>query len=370
MSVHVFLGPTLSAGAARELAAEAGVHVTIHPPARCGDLLRLLTCEPAARDGQAPDVLLIDGVYERVPALWHKEILAVLAAGGRVIGCASMGALRAAECAPWGAQPTGSIAAEYLSGTRTSDADVAVAHAGEQDGYRSLSVPLVDADAACEQALSRGILTPGQAAGLRARARATFYARRTWAGLLDGTSERTARRMRAEILTLPGRKEHDARDALTGLRQLLTQPVQPRHDPAGVLPTQQLDMIRATVPYSPDAELLHRLEQRPGWPELLRAGLIRALLAAGAIPGLPRPDDQEAVTALAEQLGLPGEDAIATLAGAWQLPPARVIQLGREQVQLAHLWSRHGARARAHVIDHLRITGTYPGTDDGKEDQQ
>lgn len=367
MKVHAFLGPTLDSDSACELAAARGIALEVHPPARCGDLLRLLNTVPPDPVGQAPSVLLIDGVYERVPALWHKEILALLAAGGRVIGCSSMGALRAVECAPWGAQPTGRIANDYLTGVRISDADVAVAHADAQDGYRALSVPLVDVDAASEHAQQCGILSWEQAAALRAKARAIFYAHRTWPRLLEALDPDTANQLSDEVIRMPGRKEQDARDTLTRIDQLLTQPVKRRHDPAAVLPTQQLLAIRAQTQSSRDAELLHRLEQRDDWPELLRAGLIRALLSGGIIPDLPVPSAQKAVIAAAGHLGLNPEDAVVRLAELWETSPAHVVQICQEQSQLAHLWACHGMQARTHVLDHLRITGNYPAENSGED---
>ncbi|RUX68847.1 hypothetical protein EN904_03020 [Mesorhizobium sp. M7A.F.Ca.CA.001.07.2.1] len=45
---------------------------------------------------------LIDGLFESGPAVWHKEILFALDAGCRLLGAASMGALRAAECWQFG----------------------------------------------------------------------------------------------------------------------------------------------------------------------------------------------------------------------------------------------------------------------------
>ena len=40
---------------------------------------------------------VIDGYFDGVPSVWHKEILWALSQGIRVFGGASMGALRAAE---------------------------------------------------------------------------------------------------------------------------------------------------------------------------------------------------------------------------------------------------------------------------------
>src|SRR5215212_2065593 len=47
-------------------------------------------------------IVLIDGAFARVPAVRHKEILFALSRGIDVHGAASMGALRAAELAPFG----------------------------------------------------------------------------------------------------------------------------------------------------------------------------------------------------------------------------------------------------------------------------
>ena len=50
--------------------------------------------------GAAEAIGIIDGYFERVPSVWHKEILWAMAEGIHVFGSASMGALRAAELLP------------------------------------------------------------------------------------------------------------------------------------------------------------------------------------------------------------------------------------------------------------------------------
>ena len=52
---------------------------------------------------------LIDGVFLDVPAVWHRELLWALSEGVHVFGAASMGALRAAELAPFGMRGVGTI---------------------------------------------------------------------------------------------------------------------------------------------------------------------------------------------------------------------------------------------------------------------
>ena len=82
-----FVGPSIPPNAAQALAPE----VTLLPPARAGDVYR------AMAHGEARVIGLVDGVFGSVGSVWHKEILLALHAGVRVVGAASMGALRAAE---------------------------------------------------------------------------------------------------------------------------------------------------------------------------------------------------------------------------------------------------------------------------------
>ena len=81
----VFLGPSLEREAAEKI-----LPAEYLPPAKRGDLLR------AAQDG-AGIIGLIDGVFHQESAVAHREILAALKKGVRVVGASSMGALRAAE---------------------------------------------------------------------------------------------------------------------------------------------------------------------------------------------------------------------------------------------------------------------------------
>ena len=64
--------------------------LAVLPPAARGDLYRAALAGPQV-------IGLIDGYFDGVPAVAHKEILWALDQGIRVLGAASMGALRAAE---------------------------------------------------------------------------------------------------------------------------------------------------------------------------------------------------------------------------------------------------------------------------------
>lgn len=121
MTIHVFAGPTIPAHRIHSIAPA----VRVHPPARHGDLLRL-GCVP--RDV----VVIVDGVFHQAASIRHKEILALLADRVHVLGASSMGALRAAELSAFGMRPVGAIAHDYIAGVLDSDADVAVAHLGDE----------------------------------------------------------------------------------------------------------------------------------------------------------------------------------------------------------------------------------------------
>jgi hypothetical protein len=117
----VFVGPSLPAAEARQLAPRA----QIRPPIAVGELLELALGPVARRPGC---VVILDGYLERMAAVWHKEILVALERGIAVWGGASMGALRAAELAPWGMIGAGEIYEAFARGELSADDEVAVAH--------------------------------------------------------------------------------------------------------------------------------------------------------------------------------------------------------------------------------------------------
>ncbi|WP_438008248.1 TfuA-like protein [Sorangium sp. So ce321] len=122
MTVHLFLGPTLAA---------AVLDAVILPPAAHGDVYR------AAQRG-ATVIGIVDGYFEVVPAVWHKEILWAMREGVHVLGSASMGALRAVELAPFGMEGVGAVFEAYQRAELEDDDEVAVAHAPAAYGYRPL----------------------------------------------------------------------------------------------------------------------------------------------------------------------------------------------------------------------------------------
>nr|WP_310522866.1 TfuA-like protein [Polymorphobacter sp.] len=168
MAPVVFAGPSL-------LRPAPGF--VLRPPAAAGDLLAFAAGAPRA-------LVLIDGVFDGQPAVQHKEILALLARGFRVIGGASMGALRAAELHRFGMEGVGAVFAGYASGRITADDEVAVLHAPAALGHRALTEALVDIRATLAAAAAARVIQVGLARALRDAARATFWREREWPALL------------------------------------------------------------------------------------------------------------------------------------------------------------------------------------------
>lgn len=173
MKIVVFLGPTLDAREARAVLED----VQILPPARQGDLYR------AAKNGA--DVLgLVDGYFDQVEAVAHKEVLWAMSKGVHVLGAASMGALRAVELAAFGMEGVGEIFAQLQRGELTDDDEVAVAHASEEDGYRRTSEAMVDIRATLASAVTARVIDEETRALLARSAKALFYPERVYPAVL------------------------------------------------------------------------------------------------------------------------------------------------------------------------------------------
>ena len=205
VKVIAFLGPSLSAAEAKSL-----LGCEIRPPARQGDVFRAL---PGAPDA----LVLLDGVFETVPSVWHHELLSALDAGVAVFGASSMGALRASELHAQGMRGVGKIFEAYRDGRLVDDAEVALLHAPAELGFRALTVPLVQVRAAAAWALGRGVLSGSEARALVRAAEEIHYQDRTWAEVLGQVrwSPKAAARWRALAAAgLPDPKAEDARACL------------------------------------------------------------------------------------------------------------------------------------------------------------
>jgi hypothetical protein len=145
--ILVFTGPTLDAETIQSLLPAA----EIFPPVAAGDLLRLSL--------EAGDlVAIIDGFYFQTAAVRHKELLYLLSCGIHVWGAASMGAMRAAELAPFGMRGFGATFRAYQNGEIDGDDEVAILHAPQDMSYLKLTEALVNIRYACQAAVTEGLI--------------------------------------------------------------------------------------------------------------------------------------------------------------------------------------------------------------------
>ena len=173
MSIVVFVGPTISQNdASRFLAAE------YVPPVSQGDVLRVVGRSPTA-------IAVIDGYFEAVPSVWHKEILHALSRGIAVFGSASIGALRAAELWPFGMEGFGAIYEAFRDGRLEDDDEVAVTHGPEIFGYPLLSEAMVDVRRTLADAASQDVISPDTRTLLEGVAKSLHYKDRTYGAVMD-----------------------------------------------------------------------------------------------------------------------------------------------------------------------------------------
>ena len=169
--IHVFAGPTLPPD-------EPLLHqpqVRVLPPVRHGDLF-----DPLIGDGDT--VVVIDGLYHQTPAVRHKEILALLGRDVRVIGAASIGALRAAELADFGMIGVGQIYRAYAAGDIDGDDEVAVGQTPDGD-LEALTWPLVNLRHVLALAQQQSVVDAAAASGLLEALRSVYYPQRSSAAV-------------------------------------------------------------------------------------------------------------------------------------------------------------------------------------------
>jgi hypothetical protein len=217
----VFVGPSLSLDDARALLA-----ADYRPPAAQGDVL-------AAVEEGAAAIAVIDGYFEHVPSVWHKEILFALSRGVHVFGGASMGALRAAELDAFGMVGVGGVYELFRQGTLTDDEEVAVVHGPAEQQYRPCSQALVDLRDRLGFAQATGAIGAHTAAQLVELARARFYAERSVRqlvvdGLTHGVDGAELERFQAAVAEQgPGLKQRDATEVLRRVSAQMAGPPAP-----------------------------------------------------------------------------------------------------------------------------------------------
>ncbi|MFJ7146649.1 TfuA-like protein [Streptomyces sp. NPDC100445] len=217
--IHVFTGPTLSPDdpALQDRA------LRVRPPIAHGDLFEIKTGDT---------VVIIDGVYHHSPAVRHKEIIWTLSRGVRVIGAASIGALRAAELGDCGMIGVGSVWHAYATGLLSGDDEVAVAQSTDAD-RSACTWPLVRVRQVVAMGLSQRVLDKNQAERLIHVLAGVYYAHRSWDAvrLVSRREAPEFARWLREALAADRHfgdvKRTDALSAVALARDLVSTPVEP-----------------------------------------------------------------------------------------------------------------------------------------------
>jgi hypothetical protein len=364
MTVLVFTGPTLSQAEAR-----ARFGGTILPPARQGDIWRAVRAHRPAVIG------LIDGVFFHQPAVWHREILWAMAEGVHMFGAASMGALRAAELAPFGMRGVGRVFAAFRDGhwpgfaePFEDDDEVAVFHAPAELGHAPLSDAMVDLRDTLLAASDNGVITAAEAQALAKRLKALPFGERSLsqilavgAGCLDAASI-AALRAWLPAGAVP-RKRLDAVALLDELQQFLGRRPEPFAAPFRFERVQAWhDFVTAPEPLTSEEALV--LEEArlcaEAWNETARAALGR-FRAVGAAPAAAVGGAARALDQFRLKRGLVRRaDLEAWLAGNAATPEWLERIMGEEEALTASL-SSPPPGLDATILDHLRLTGRFAG---------
>ncbi|MEP3280536.1 MAG: TfuA-like protein [Stappiaceae bacterium] len=212
MSIIVFVGPSL-----RSEDLEKYPSIIFLPPVAQGDLYS------AVQQHDPRAVGIIDGYFDGMPAVWHKEILWALDNGIAVLGAASMGALRGAELHAFGMRGIGNIFEGFRDEILTDDDEVALVHGPAEAGYVALSEPMVNIRATVAAAMAEGVLDEKIAKQLLQIAKEQYYQERTWKSVSKAAAEQiTTDKLTHFVQWYPenkvDQKRHDALallDALT-----------------------------------------------------------------------------------------------------------------------------------------------------------
>lgn len=164
--VIVFTGPSLHPREAKRI-----LEAEYHPPVRRGDIIKVMR-------GPVDIIAIIDGIFHHEPAVAHKEIIEALKMGVKVVGGASMGALRASELDSLGMIGIGYVYKKYKDGSIESDDDVAVAF--DPKTLEPLSDSLVSIQYNFKRAYIHGIISKDELGDLIRTAKSIFYPKRTY----------------------------------------------------------------------------------------------------------------------------------------------------------------------------------------------
>lgn len=216
VGIIVFRGPSISHQEAASLLPGA----RILGPAAMGDLLS------ACIAFRPHTIVLIDGYFGSVLSVFHKEILYALHTGVKVVGAASMGALRAAECGTFGMIGVGKIYQAFANGSLVDDDEVALIHADDEEDFIPMSQAMITIRATLSAAQASGVISEAESQWLIDQQKHRYFPDRSFAGVVrdaqDGGLPADRIRLLAEFMRFESvdPKGEDARLALQCARDL------------------------------------------------------------------------------------------------------------------------------------------------------
>ena len=353
MSVVIFAGPSLPASARNRLDAH------YLPPCAMGDVCSVLKhYRPRA-------IGIIDGYFERTPAVWHKEILFALSQRVAVFGAASMGALRAAELAPFGMRGVGHVFDAYASGEIDGDDEVAVTHGPAEDGYRLTSDPLVNIRHGLSLARDRGLIAPEEEAALIAAVKPIHYPERSWSRLWTTDAAHALGRDRQQALVefvrqhRPDIKGEDATAMLTAIVAWQRQgaPAEPcsfTFEPTifweHLSTYRDMHLAPGGVDVPGERLVDHVRLAEPDGPALLDDALLAILVDAEAARTLlPDEDDRAALTRFRRARGLLSAEAFRGWMARQRVDAQACLQLARAEARRRTLAQRYADAVNARL---------------------
>ena len=363
MSAVIFTGPTLSAVDAR-----IALDADYRPPAAEGDVYR-------AALGRPQIIGIVDGYFERVPSVWHKEILWAMSHGVHVFGAASMGALRAAELDAFGMEGTGAIFEAFRDGRLEDDDEVAVAHAGPEFGFKAVSEAMVDIRFTLGRALDAGVIGAETYAALESTAKRLFYPDRNYALIIqraagDGAAADELRHLREWLPA--GRaslKQADALAMLGRIRDRLEAGLEPKRVRYSF---ENTSMWESAWRLAGDTDQTNAVELDAVLDELRlegerfldtqQAAMLRCLaIKHSYVQGLGETDGLAAAAATrfwrAQRVA--GDDAKEDWLRANELDERRMSGLLDDEARVAWIKSLAALDASGYIIDQLRVSGDY-----------
>lgn len=359
----LFVGPTLAAERALAI-----LPADVRPPAARGDVYRATLDGPRA-------ILLVDGAFEDVAAVFHKEILWALKEGIHVFGASSIGALRAAELHRFGMVGIGEIFEAYRDNRLQRDDAVAVLHGPAELGWPQLTRALEDMVATLGEAERQGVLQPDDRTALGRAAETLFWRERTYAAVVQqAMASGWAGGSAAPFLEwVPkheiSRKEHDCLALLEHVAanwEALEEPFQPsftfEHTEAWHALQSEVDQ---STGMPADAGQIIAALRRDGAFEAIEIEALLAVIAEELVRDADGPADPasfpRAAARFRKRHDLSRVDDVERWMADNRLSHSDYVSLVRDSGNIEMLRNRLAARLPSTVLRLLRARGLIPG---------